>query len=85
MRIVRGQVSHPVQPDIQHPGDVEPDELIECELGVHEVPEDQIADCPAGHYHCFDCWTECGACVDDEVLEKRAEQAADRTDYLGET
>jgi hypothetical protein len=70
-------------PDVQHPGDVEADELVECELGVHEVPEDEIADCPAA-VHCFDCWTNCGACVDAEVLEKRAEQAADRTDYLGD-
>ena len=83
MCIVKGQVSHPVQPDIQHPGDVEADELVECEIGWHEVPESEIADCP--NIHCFDCWTECGPCVDDEVLERRAEQAADRTDYLGET
>jgi hypothetical protein len=60
-------------------------EYVECSLGGEDVTEDEIADCPGGHIHCFDHWTECGPCVDDEVLEKRAEQAADRTEYLGET
>lgn len=59
-------------------------ELIECGLCHREVDESDIADCPGGHIHCFDCWTECGPCVDDEVQERRGERGGDRTDYLGD-
>jgi hypothetical protein len=64
------------------PIEVEEVEYIECEIGGEEVTEDQIADCGAS-IHCFDHWDRCGACVDENVLERRAEQAADRSDYLG--